>query len=238
MMNSQFNILVVDDDKEIVQVVKSYLEKERYNTMVAYDGEHAMHIIQREKPHLVLLDLMLPDYDGWEITRQVRSNTYLRKIPIIMLTARIEDSDKLVGLELGADDYITKPFNPREVVARVKAMLRRTYDLNSKTTISPILRCGNLTLDVNTHETKRGDEIVTLTPTEFKILKTLMSNQNNVMSRTELFEAIFGYVYDSFERTLHTHIGNIRKKVDLPDQEESYIVTVYGIGYRMADPQA
>jgi len=239
MAYSQSTILVVDDDKEIVQLVRSYLEHDQFRVLTAYDGEQALHIIRRERPDLIVLDLMLPDRDGFDITRTVRSDANLKRTPIIMLTARVEDVDKLIGLEMGADDYITKPFNPREVVARVKTVLRRVSYANDDTIdVQQKLVCGSLSLDETSREVVRDNESISLTPTEFKILKVLMSNSNMVLPRADLMEKVFGYIYDGFDRTLDTHIRNIRKKIDPPDQDASYIVTVYGVGYRITEPDA
>ncbi len=239
MIYSQSTILVVDDDKEIVQLVRSYLEHDQFRVLTAHDGEQALHIIRRERPDLVVLDLMLPDRDGFDITRAVRADEHLKRTPIIMLTARVEDVDKLIGLEMGADDYITKPFNPREVVARVKTVLRRVSYANDDTVdVQQKLVCGGLSLDEATREVVRDDESISLTPTEFKILRVLMSNSNMVLPRADLMEKVFGYIYDGLDRTLDTHIRNIRKKIDPPNQESSYIVTVYGIGYRITEPDA
>ncbi len=168
-------ILVVDDDKDIVRLVRGYLEKDGYRVLTAYNGDSAVHTIASEKPDLVVLDLMLPDRDGFDITRAVRGNPSLRATPIIMLTARVEDMDKILGLEMGADDYITKPFNPRELVARVRALLRRT-ELDADGPGSQLLRVGELTMDVGSRTVAVADQEVDLTPTEFDLLKLLLEN--------------------------------------------------------------
>lgn len=236
MTYTQPTILVVDDDKEIVKLVQSYLENAQFNVLTAYDGEQALHIIRREKPDLVVLDLMLPDRDGREITQIVRVDSHLKQLPIIMLTARIDDVDKLIGLEIGADDYITKPFNPREVVARVKTVLRRVNYANGPTPNNQVLKYGSLSMDVTTRDVKLNGKTIQLTPTEFKILKVLMNSPNIVLTRTDIMEKVFGHVYDGFDRTLDTHIRNLRKKLDDFSQDESYIKTVYGVGYRITEP--
>jgi two-component system alkaline phosphatase synthesis response regulator PhoP len=223
-------ILVVDDDKQIVRLVRSYLEQANYQVLTAYDGETALHSIRREKPDLIILDLMLPDRDGWEITRLVRSDQNLAGLPIIMLTARTEDTDKIVGLELGADDYITKPFNPREVVARVRAVLRRMTD--SPSTVPP-LQVGSLRLDPERHKVDLDGQPIDLTPTEFELLRTLMENPGRAFTRLELIEKGPGYVYEGLERTVDTHIKNLRKKIGIDSGHPAYIETVYGIGYRL-----
>lgn len=223
-------ILVVDDDKQIVRLVRSYLEQASYQVLTAYDGETALHSMRREKPDLIILDLMLPDRDGWEITRLVRSDQNLAGLPIIMLTARTEDTDKIVGLELGADDYITKPFNPREVVARVRAVLRRTTDIPLPV---PTLQVGSLRLDPERHKVELDSRPIDLTPTEFDLLRTLMENPGRAFTRLELIEKGLGYVYEGLERTVDTHIKNLRKKIGIDSGHPAYIETVYGIGYRL-----
>ncbi len=229
-MNEQ--ILVVDDDREIVRLVRAYLEQAGFSVLIANDGETALHTLRRERPNLVVLDLMLPDRDGWDITRIVRSDATLEGTPIIMLTARIEDTDKIIGLELGADDYITKPFNPREVVARVRSVLRRVSAAASPAQ-SQMLTCGEIRLDLYRREvTLRGD-LVDLTPTEFELLRTLMENPGYAFTRAELIERSLGYEYESLERSLDSHIKNLRKKIETNPKEPIYVQTVYGVGYRL-----
>ncbi len=223
-------ILVVDDDKQIVRLVRSYLEQAGYQVLTAYDGETALHAIRRERPDLVVLDLMLPDRDGWEITRIVRSDENLADLPIIMLTARVEDTDKIVGLELGADDYITKPFNPREVVARVRALLRRTA---GGPTPPQVLQTGELRMDLDRHAATLDGEPIDLTPTEFDLLKVLMENPGHAFTRLELIEQGLGYAYAGMERTVDSHIKNLRKKIEPDPSDPTYIQTVYGVGYRL-----
>ena len=222
-------ILVVDDDKKIVRLVQSYLEQSGYQVLAAHDGEAALHMIRRDRPDLVVLDLMLPGRDGMEITRIVRTDQSIAGLPIIMLTARVEDTDKIVGLELGADDYITKPFNPREVVARVRALLRRS---GSGPTPPRLLQVGKLRLDLDQHEVTANGEPVELTPTEFDLLKTLLENQGHAFTRLELIEKSMGYLYDGIERTVDSHIKNLRRKIEPDPSNPIYIQTVYGIGYR------
>jgi two-component system alkaline phosphatase synthesis response regulator PhoP len=212
-------ILVVDDDKEIVRLVRAYLEQAGYQVFVAYDGEMALHTIRAERPDLVVLDLMLPGRDGWDITRIVRADPTLAGIPIIMLTARVEDTDRIVGLELGADDYITKPFNPREVVARARAVLRRT---TGEFAPPQIVQIGRLLMDLDRHEVQMDGQPVELTPTEFELLRVLMQNAGHAFTRSELIEKGLGYTYEGLERTVE------------PDPKKpSYVQTVYGVGYRL-----
>lgn len=224
----QKTILVVDDDKSIVRLVSSYLEQEHFKVFTAYNGATALQILRREIVDLVILDLMMPERDGWDVTRTVRNDTKLADIPIIMLTARIGDTDKILGLELGADDYVTKPFNPREVIARVRTVLRRTVPKQA----SNILRVGAITMQIDSRRVSVHDTYVELTPTEFALLKTLLMNPNYVFSRSELIEQSLGYEYESIERTLDSHIRNLRRKIE-PDEEPIYIQTVYGIGYKL-----
>ena len=231
-MSVNTTILVVDDDREIVRLVRAYLEQAGYHVLVAFDGETAIHSIRRERPHLVVLDLMLPDRDGWDITRIIRGDQLLSGIPVIMLTARVEDTDKIIGLELGADDYVTKPFNPREVVARVRSVLRRVSNANVQEK-AQILQNGDLRMDLYRREVTVRDAVVTLTPTEFEILSTLMENPGYAFTRSELIERSLGYEYESLERSLDSHIKNLRKKIELDPREPQYIQTVYGVGYRM-----
>jgi two-component system alkaline phosphatase synthesis response regulator PhoP len=228
-------ILVVDDDKEIVRLVRAYLEQAGFQVLIAYDGETALHVLRRDRPDLVVLDLMLPDRDGWDITRLVRADGVLASTPIVMLTARVEDSDKIIGLELGADDYITKPFNPREVVARVRSVLRRSQ--SDATQSQPrVLQLGGLLMDLDRHEVMLDGRPIELTPTEFELLRTLMENAGYAFTRMELIEQGLGYEYEGIERTLDSHIKNLRKKIEPDPKRPTYIQTVYGVGYRLVGP--
>ncbi len=227
-------ILVVDDDKEIVRILRAYLEKAGYNVLTAYDGETALHVMRSDRPDLVVLDLMLPDRDGWDITRIVRGDPALAATPIIMLTARVESDDKILGLDIGADDYIPKPFNPHEVVARVRAVLRRS----SEGPIQPhVIQIGSLLLDVDRHEVQLEGRSVELTPTEFDLLKTLMENPGHAFTRLALIEQGLGYAYEGMERTLDSHIRNLRRKIESDPSDPMYIKTVFGVGYRMLGPE-
>jgi two-component system alkaline phosphatase synthesis response regulator PhoP len=223
-------ILVVDDDRSIVRLVRAYLEQAGFEVLVSYDGETALHAMRRDRPDLVVLDLMLPDRDGWEITRIVRSTPEIARMPIIMLTARVEDTDKIVGLELGADDYVTKPFNPQVMLARVRAVLRRTGDRGRA---RRELRVRELRLDLDRHEAWIGDEPVDLTSTEFEFLRALMQHPDHAFTRMELIERALGYEYEGLERTVDSHIKNLRAKVEPDPKQPTYIQTVYGVGYRM-----
>jgi len=225
-------ILVVDDDKQIVRLVKSYLEKDGLRVLTAFDGEEAMHAIRAERPDLIVLDLMLPRHDGFEITRWLRADKNLAAIPILMLTARIEDADKIQGLDLGADDYLTKPFNPREVLARVRSILRRTH---CPPGVLPILEIRTLRLDTNQHDVTLHGKAIELTRTEFELLRILMENSNHAFTRGELIEKVMGNGYEGFERTLDSHIKNLRKKIESDPSKPVYIETVFGVGYRVRD---
>jgi len=225
-------ILVVDDDKDIVRLVRAYLEQSGFSVDTAYDGGSAMQKIRAETPQLIVLDLMLPDTDGWEITRTVRADPKLAALPIIMLTARADDVDKIVGLEIGADDYITKPFNPREVVARVRTVLRRMQTNGQTTENFKTLRSDALIMDIGRHEVLLDGQPIELTQTEFKLLQLLMENEGYAFTRSELVEKALGYEYDGLDRTLDSHIKNLRKKVETNPKEPRYIQTIYGVGYR------
>ena len=229
-------ILVVDDDREIVRLLRAYLEQSGFKALAAYDGESALHCLRSERPDLMVLDLMLPDRDGWDITRLVRSDPNLNRLPIIMLTARVEDTDKILGLELGADDYISKPFNPREVVARVRSVLRRSQGVLG-TVQRRVLQVAELMMDLDAHEVTRSGELVELTTTEYDLLALLMENAGYAFTRRELIEKALGYDYEGLERTLDSHIKNLRKKIEADPRQPVYVRTVYGVGYRLVGPE-
>jgi two-component system alkaline phosphatase synthesis response regulator PhoP len=222
-------ILVVDDDREVVRLMQAYLEQAGYEVLTAYDGDTAVHTLRREKPDLALLDLMLPGKDGWEITRLMRSDPALAHIPIIMLTARVEDTDKIVGLEMGADDYVTKPYNPREVVARVRARLRSREPVQSS-----LLQAGDFVMDLGRREVRVDDRSIDLTPTEFNLLRVLMEQAGYVFTRSELIRKGLGIDYEGIDRTLDSHIRNLRRKIEPDPKKPIYIETVYGVGYKLA----
>ena len=227
-------ILIVDDDPKIVRLVRAYLEQAGYHVLTAHDGNAALLLIRQERPDLVVLDLMMPNRDGWEVTRIVRGDEALAVTPIIMLTARVEDTDKILGLELGADDYITKPFNPREVVARVRALLRRA----SGGPVQPrVLQHGDLIMDLDRHEVLVAEcsQPVELTHTEFELLRVFMTHPGRAFTRLELIEQGLGYSYEGLERTIDSHIKNLRRKIEPDPGQPVYIQTVYGVGYRLGD---
>ncbi len=225
-------ILVVDDDREVVRLIRAYLEQAGFEVLAAHDGETAVHILRREQPDLLLLDLMLPGRDGWEITRLVRGDPTLAHTPIIMLTARIDDTDKIVGLELGADDYVTKPYNPREVVARVRARLRKYED------VAPVIRVGDLEMDVRRREVRAAGQLVDLTPTEFALMHVFMEQPGYALTRDELMRRGLGVDFEGVERTLDSHIRNLRQKLEPEPANPVYIQTVYGIGYRLTERES
>jgi two-component system alkaline phosphatase synthesis response regulator PhoP len=221
-------ILVVDDDRKIVRLVSSYLEQAGMVVLTAYDGDMAMHVIRHERPDLIVLDLMLPGHDGWEITRWLRADEHLAMIPVIMLTARVEDAEKIHGLNLGADDYLTKPFNPEEVVARVRAVLRRT---RHEVQASRVIQSGGLRLDVDERALSLNGQAIAVTPTEFALLRALMEHPDHTFTRDELIETALGYNYEGLERTLDSHIKNLRKKIEVDAAQPRHIETVFGVGY-------
>jgi DNA-binding response OmpR family regulator len=230
-------ILVVDDDHSIVKVLTAYLEQSGCQVFPAYDGEMALHVLRRERPDLVILDLMMPKRDGWDVTRLVRADPSLAATPIILLTARVEDTDKIVGLELGADDYITKPFNPREVAARVKALLRRVRLDQAPNAVPRVLTCGGLRLDLDQRTLTVDSVPVELTRTEFNLLEALMTHPGYTLTRDELLEKALGYAYEGLGRALDTHIRNLRRKIEPDPDNPTYLQTVYGVGYRLTGAQ-
>lgn len=225
-------ILVVDDDPQIVRLIRSYLEQSAYQVQTAADGESALQMLRSSRPDLMILDVMLPGRDGWQIIHAVRNDAQLASLPIIMLTARIEDTDRIVGLEMGADDYMTKPFNPREVLARVRAVLRRTASTAAR---SHILQCGGLRLDSDRHTVTVDGQAVEVTPTEFALLHVFMQHPGHVFTRLALIERGLGYHAEGMERTIDSHIKNLRKKIEPDPANPTYIQTVYGVGYRLQE---
>ncbi len=223
-------ILVVDDESEIVRVVRSYLEKDGYQVTTAGNGYDALFAAREAKPDLVVLDLQMPQMDGLEFTRRIRAEQ--PDIAIIILTARVEEMDRILGLELGADDYVTKPFSPRELVARVHAVLRRTQ---STQPASKVLERHGVTLDKGRREVRQEGRVLDLTPTEFDLLATLMGAPGRAFSRADLLEAVQGVAFEAYERTIDVHIKNLRQKLGDDPAEPVYIGTVRGIGYRFND---
>jgi two-component system, OmpR family, alkaline phosphatase synthesis response regulator PhoP len=224
-------ILVVEDEPKISQLVRDYLERAGYAASVAYDGKTALSHARTDKPDLIILDLGLPQMDGLDFTRQFRKSS---NAPIIMLTARSEETDKLIGLELGADDYITKPFSPKELVARVRVIFRRIDNISAAG--RDVIRAADLTLDIQRLQVSaEGRSVQELTPTEFELLAALASQPGRVFSRAQLLEAIHGVAFESYDRAIDAHIKNIRRKIELKPGEPRYVVTVYGVGYKFSD---
>ncbi|HEV2029009.1 MAG TPA: response regulator transcription factor [Candidatus Dormibacteraeota bacterium] len=226
-------ILLVDDEPRIVQLVRDYLEHGGFTVLVASDGPAALRSARTGRPDLVVLDLGLPGLDGLDVARALRRDD---EVPIIMLTARTEESDKLIGLELGADDYMTKPFSPKELVARVRAVLRRAEGLRSQ---SDVIRVGpDVELDVPRMEARFGGRRVDLTKTEFQLLSTMARQPGRVFTRAQLLDAVRGVAFESYERAIDAHIKNIRKKVEPDPRTPRFVLTVFGVGYRFAEPAA
>jgi DNA-binding response OmpR family regulator len=224
-------ILVVDDKREMVALVKAYLTEEGFYVVSAYDGQEALFVARETKPDLILLDLMMPNMGGYDFIR-----TYTREAatPIIILTARMEESDKVLGLELGADDYVTKPFSMRELTARIRALLRRTTKAPLQ---RELLRAGDVTLDLGVRRVTIGDRTVEeLTPSEFDLLATLIAEPGRVFSRYDLLVQLQGDAYEGYERTIDVHIRNLRTKIEPDPHRPCYVETVYGVGYRFATP--
>jgi len=220
-------ILVVDDDQKAVNIIKLYLEKNNYDVLTAYDGHTALDLALSSQPDLIVLDIMLPGIDGLEFCYQYREHA---NTPIIMLTARTTVEDKLIGLKIGADDYMSKPFSPRELVARVEVVLRRT---NSHTPQSlGTFTCGALHIDYDSHEAYIHGEALTLTPKEFKLLEILSRHVGRAFSRNDLITQVFGYNYNGTDRTIDVHIRNLRKKIEPNPSVPTYVQTVFGHGYK------
>ena len=219
-------IMVVDDEPRLVSVVEAYLTQEGFDVATASNGQDALFVARESKPDLIILDVMMPEMDGYEFMRAHRKEA---ETPIILLTAKVEEDDKVIGLELGADDYITKPFRPRELVARVRAVLRRAGQTRPE---AAVIRASNIALDRERHTVEVGEQYVDLTPSEFDLLAALMSVPGRAYSRLELLDRIQGVAYEGYERTIDVHIKNLRSKVELKPKEPHYIQTVYGVGYR------
>lgn len=229
MAGNSKKILVVDDEIKIVEVVKSYLENSGYTVYKAYNGKNALDMFDKTNPALVILDLMLPDITGEEVCSKIRNKS---EVPIIMLTARVEEDDVLKGLDLGADDYVTKPFSPRQLVARVGALLRRTAD--EAMPLSNMISFNNneLLIDNLKHEVRKNGEAVYLTHNEYKILVILIKYPSRAFTREELIYMALGEDYDGYDRTIDTHVKNLRQKLENDSKNPRYILTVHGIGYR------
>jgi two-component system, OmpR family, alkaline phosphatase synthesis response regulator PhoP len=226
-------ILVVDDEPQIVELVSDYLKQAGFRVLTARDGQTALTVARHERPNLVVLDLMLPGgMDGLDVCRAVRQDAVLGNVPIIMLTARGEETDRLIGLELGADDYVTKPFSPREVVARVRAVLRRAQgDVQQ----SGVIRVGALVIDLAGRSVTVDGEPISLTPTEFDLLGVMARSPGRPFDRAQLMDLVYDVAYAGYDRAIDSHIKNLRRKIEADPREPRYVLTVYGVGYKMAD---
>jgi len=222
-------ILVVDDEPKIVRIARDYLERAGFHVVAAGDGRAVLSLVRSEKPDLIVLDLALPEMDGLDVTRALRKES---EIPIIMLTARDDEADRLVGLELGADDYIVKPFSPKELVARVRAVLRRWDGARAGT---DVVRAGDLVLDVPRMQASLGGRTLTLTPTEFQVLAVMARQPGRIFTRGQLLEAVHGIAVESYERAIDSHIKNIRRKLEPDPRHPRYVLAVHGIGYKFTD---
>ncbi len=226
---SATTILIVEDETSLARLVRDYLDRSGYRVIVAADAASALQRFRMDRPDLVVLDLGLPDRDGLDVTREIRKTSNL---PIIVLTARGDEIDRVVGLELGADDYMVKPFSPKELVARVRAVLRRTS--NAPVAVE-IIRAGDLTIDIPRMRVTRGKTPIELTPTEFQILVALAREPGRVLTRGQLLDAVHGVIFESYERAIDAHVKNIRRKLEPDSSHPTYVLTVHGVGYKFAD---
>lgn len=222
-------ILVVEDEPKMVKLARDYLERSNYRVISAGDGRTALAMFRDERPNLVVLDLNLPGMDGLDVCRALRRES---DVPIIMLTARVEEMDRLIGLELGADDYITKPFSPRELVARVRAVLRR---VKGDVYQPGLLRTGDLEIDLPGHRVSRGGQEVSLSRTEFNLLAVLAQHPGQTFTRAQLLNRLHGVAYDGYDRSIDAHVKNLRRKLEPDTAEPQYIQTVYGVGYKFTE---
>ena len=225
----KIRILVVDDEQKVLNVIEAYLIKEGFEVLTSSDGEEALNIFKNEQIHLIILDLMLPKISGEEVCNKIRATS---SVPIIMLTAKAEEDNKIDGLTIGADDYITKPFSNRELVSRVKALIRRTYRDNNPLAELLIINNGDLEINIEKMIIKKQGKTITLTSNEFKILIALLTNPGQIFSREQLVNKAFGIDYDGFDRTVDTHIKNIRQKIEDDHKNPKYIISIYGMGYK------
>lgn len=222
------SVLVIEDELKIARLVRDYLTEAGYHVAVANDGRSGLAAVRTERPDLVILDIGLPGMDGYDVTREIRTSS---ATPIIMLTARNEETDRVIGLELGADDYVVKPFSPRELMARVKAVLRRT----SGALPTEVIRADDLIVDISKRTVERGDEKIELTASEFEILRHMASQPGRVFTRGQLLEAVRGVSFESYERSIDAHVKNIRKKLEPDPRHPRYVTTIHGVGYRFGD---
>jgi two-component system alkaline phosphatase synthesis response regulator PhoP len=226
-------ILVIEDESHIVEIVRDYLKQAGYRVVTAGDGQTALTLARHERPDLIVLDLMLPGgLDGLDVCRSLRQDPGLADVPIIMLTARVEETDKLIGLELGADDYVTKPFSPRELVARVRAVLRRARGHGPP---PGIIRVGELAVDLTKRSVTVGGQPVSLTPTEFDLLAVMARNPGRPLTRAQLMDLVYDVAYAGYDRAIDSHIKNLRRKIESDPRQPRYVLTVYGVGYKFCE---
>ena len=233
MSDKMYKILIAEDESDIIELLRLYLENAGFIVIGAADGIEALNIIESEHIDLAIFDIMMPRLDGYQLIRKVREK---HNFPIMVLSAKNQDSDKILGLDLGADDYLTKPFNPLEIVARVKSALRRFYQLNDNTQEqnSGVIRVGEITLNTISMSADKNGEEIPLTPTEFKILSLLMQNPGRVFTRTQIYESVMGEYYESDDNTIMVHIAKIREKIEKDSKKPEYLLTVRGLGYKIA----
>ena len=224
-------VLIVEDDPHTVEVVRLYLRRDEHIVLTASDGISGLRLFKEARPDLVVLDLMLPGLDGLEVCRQLRTES---DVPIVMLTARVEEEDRIAGLELGADDYVTKPFSPRELAARIRAVLRRTTQDASERGPST-LNYGEISLDTQQRAVSLAGKPLKLTPTEFRLLTLLVREPGKTFTRDQIIDRVFGYDFEGFDRTVDSHVYSLRRKLNAPSKDRRYIHTVYGVGYRLGD---
>jgi DNA-binding response OmpR family regulator len=227
-------ILICDDDRDIVSALEIYLKGEGYRTLAAYTGKEALDVLQKETVHLLLMDIMMPELDGIHATMKVRE---LYNVPIILLTAKSEDTDKILGLNIGADDYITKPFNPLEVIARVKSQLRRYTSLGGQQVSTGALSVGGITMDDKAKQVTVDGEAVTLTPIEYNILKLFLSHPGQVFSSSQIYEQVWNDAALSSDNTVAVHIRHLREKIEINPAEPRYLKVVWGLGYKLENPE-
>lgn len=229
----KFKVLAADDEKELLDALELYTERENITLIKADNGISALDLFEKEKPHMVLLDVMMPGLDGFSVLKRIRN---VSNVPAIMLTARSEDYDKILGLELGADDYITKPYNPMEVVARMKAGLRRNYSyMEQKAATSEILSCGGLTMEKDTGVVKKNEQTIELTKTEFLILELLLQNKDRILTKQQIFEYAWAGEYVADDNTIMVHISNLRAKIEDNPKEPKLLKTIKGLGYKLRE---
>jgi DNA-binding response OmpR family regulator len=235
---SNQRILVVEDEAKIAQIVSAYLRRDGYQVLLASDGRKALDLARAELPDLIVLDLMLPEISGWDVCRELRRNPRTARVPIIMATAREDVSDRIVGLELGADDYVVKPYDAKELVARVHAVLRRVNEqreVGAAGEPTPVLYRGDLAIDRDRYDVRRAGEVISLTRTEFVILATLAAAPGRVFSRMQLLDAVQGEAFEGYERSIDSHVKNLRRKLELDPRQPRYISTVIGVGYKFVE---